>query len=402
MCFFLRRCQCAILHQVIDLFFRQRLFLKERVGDQIEQIAVFGEDALAVFVTLIDDLAHFLVDLCRNTGGIVVAVVVVATQEHIALRIGILDRTQRRHTEDTHHRLGDLGDLFDIVDRTGTDLTEDQLLGHTAAQQSGDLCHVFPLAVEVFFLPRGHQVITSGIPARNDRYLLHHVRILELDADHGMSGLVISDQTLVIIVVFLGFLCRSHHDAVDRLIQIVHRDLLAVIAHGQDRTFIENVLQIGTGEARCPLCQRGQRNVLCQLLVAGVDAQDRFTALLIRQTDRDLTVETSASKQRRIQYVRTVGGRNDHDALVFTHTIHLDQQLVQRLFTLVVAAAHAGTTLASDRIDLIDEHDARRCLLRLFEHIAHAARTGTDEHLYEIRTADGEERHIRLTGDRLC
>src|SRR5262249_27902252 len=59
------------------------------------------------------------------------------------------------------------------------------------------------------------------------------------------------------------------------------------------------------------------------------------------------------------------------------------------------------TTLAADRVDFIDENDARSVLLRVLEHVAYASRAYTDEHLDKIRTGDREERHLGLAGDRL-
>ena len=40
--------------------------------------------------------------------------------------------------------------------------------------------------------------------------------------------------------------------------------------------------------------------------------------------------------------------------------------------------------VATDRVDFVDEDDARRVLLGLVEHVAHAAGADTDEHLDEI------------------
>ena len=79
--------------------------------------------------------------------------------------------------------------------------------------------------------------------------------------------------------------------------------------------------------------------------------------------------------------------------------VHLDQQLVQRLLALVVAAAEAGAALAADRVDLVDEDDAGAVLLGLLEQVAHPGGADADEHLDEVRTGDGEERNPRLTRD---
>src|SRR6476469_2335351 len=55
--------------------------------------------------------------------------------------------------------------------------------------------------------------------------------------------------------------------------------------------------------------------------------------------------------------------------------------------------------MAADGVNLVDEDDARRVLLRLIEHVAHAGSADADEHLDEVGAGDGEERHVRFAGD---
>ena len=80
--------------------------------------------------------------------------------------------------------------------------------------------------------------------------------------------------------------------------------------------------------------------------------------------------------------------------------VHLDQKLIERLLALVIAAAEAGAAVAADGIDLVDEDDARRVLLGLLEHVAHARGADADEHLDEVGARNGEERNIRFARDR--
>ena len=42
---------------------------------------------------------------------------------------------------------------------------------------------------------------------------------------------------------------------------------------------------------------------------------------------------------------------------VDVEAVHLDEQLVEGLLALVVAAAEAGAAVAADGVDLVDEHD---------------------------------------------
>ena len=113
----------------------------------------------------------------------------------------------------------------------------------------------------------------------------------------------------------------------------------------------------------------------------------------------DLTVETAGTQQRRVENVGAVGRRDEDHAFVGLEAVHLDEQLVQRLLALVVAAAEARAAMAADGVDFVDEDDAGRVLLGLLEHVAHAAGADADEHFDEVGTRDGEERHVRFAGD---
>ena len=73
----------------------------------------------------------------------------------------------------------------------------------------------------------------------------------------------------------------------------------------------------------------------------------------------------------RVEHVRPVGGGDQDDAFIGLETVHLDEQLVERLFALVIAAAKARAAMAADRVDFVDEDDAGCVLLGLLEHVAH-------------------------------
>ena len=100
-----------------------------------------------------------------------------------------------------------------------------------------------------------------------------------------------------------------------------------------------------------------------------------------------------------IEHVGTVGRGDEDDAFVRLEAVHLDEQLVQRLLALVVAAAEAGAAMAADRVDLVDEDDAGGVLLALLEQVADARGADADEHLDEVGAADREERDVGFARD---
>src|SRR3546814_5960869 len=54
-----------------------------------------------------------------------------------------------------------------------------------------------------------------------------------------------------------------------------------------------------------------------------------------------------------------VGGRNDDDAFIRFKTVHFDEELVQRLLAFIIAIAQSGTTMATDRVDFVNEEIGR-------------------------------------------
>src|SRR5205085_12080742 len=93
---------------------------------------------------------------------------------------------------------------------------------------------------------------------------------------------------------------------------------------------------------------------------------------------------------------------DDDDAGRRVEAVHLGEDLVERLLALVVAAAEAGDARRArtpDRVELVDEDDRRRGVLRLREEIANARGADADDRLDELRRRHREERHVRLARD---
>ena len=122
-------------------------------------------------------------------------------------------------------------------------------------------------------------------------------------------------------------------------------------------------------------------------------------ALQVRAVDRDLPVEAAGAQQRRVEDVGPVGGGDQDDAALDVEAVHLDEQLVEGLLALVVAAAEAGAAVPADGVDLVDEDDGRGVGLGLLEQVADPGGADADEHLDEVGAGDRVERHAGLAGD---
>ncbi len=135
-------------------------------------------------------------------------------------------------------------------------------------------------------------------------------------------------------------------------------------------------------------------------LALGVDLEDLVPADHVGVLDGDLPVEAARAQQGGVEDVGPVGGRDEDDVGLDVEAVHLDEQLVERLLALVVAATEARTAVPADGVDLVDEDDGRRVGLGLLEQVAHPAGADADEHLDEVRAGDRVEGHAGLAGDR--
>ena len=121
-------------------------------------------------------------------------------------------------------------------------------------------------------------------------------------------------------------------------------------------------------------------------------------------SEHDLAIEPTRPQQRRIQNLRTIGGRHDDDRVLGAgvEAVDLCQELIQRLLALVVRhQTDAAAAALADCVDLVDEHDRRRRSPGLLEQVAHAGRANADEHLDELRAARFEEADPGFAGGRL-
>ena len=127
-----------------------------------------------------------------------------------------------------------------------------------------------------------------------------------------------------------------------------------------------------------------------------MNLQNRFSSANVGHIDVNLTVESSRSHKSGVENIGTVGRRDDDYSVVRLETVHLNEKLVERLLSFVVAAAESRASLTTDRVDFVDEHDARHALFSHCEKVSYSACAHADEHFNEIRTAYREERHVRF------
>ena len=245
-----------------------------------------------------------------------------------------------------------------------------------------------------------HGVAQGSGGSGDDGDLLHRCGVGLLRGDQRMSDLMVGHNFLFLIRQDGVLLLVSGDNHLDAFFQIRLGYHLTSVTHRAQGGFVDDVGKFRAGSAGSHAGNHREVHIGIHLHLLRMHLQDLFTSLQVRKFHGHPSVKPAGTEQSRIQRFRTVGGRQNDNARISFKSIHFRQQLVQGLFAFVVSAVLAVTLLA-DGVDLIDEYDTGSLLLCLPEQVTHLGCAHADEHFHEFRTGDGEERHIRLTGNRL-
>ena len=162
--------------------------------------------------------------------------------------------------------------------------------------------------------------------------------------------------------------------------------------------FVYNICQLGSGCTRCHTCDGVEIHIIGCFDFSCMNLQNCFTSCKIGKLNWYAAVKTSWTGKCRVKGFRAVGSCQNDNTVVAFETIHLCEQLVQCLLTLIVAA-YLAVTFFTDGINLINEYDTWGFLFRLLKKITNFGSTHTYKHFYKFRTGHGKEWNIRFSGN---
>ncbi len=172
---------------------------------------------------------------------------------------GLADRHQTdhvAHAERRDHTPRHARGALDVVARPCSHSlgTEHQLLGDTASEKHRELAlHPFlPVGMAVFGgqTRRDSKRPTTG----HNRDFVHWVQSRNLQAENRVARLVVGGELALIFVQDKGTALGTEHNLVLRLVEVVHRDLVAVSASSQKRGLVADVLEVRTTHTRRAAC----------------------------------------------------------------------------------------------------------------------------------------------------
>ena len=266
-----------------------------------------------------------------------------------------------------------VGGAVDVVLRTGGGVGEDQLLRGAAAEQHRELVDELAARHEELVLGGERERVPEGATTRDDRDLVHRVRVRAARAPTSACP-----PSWNAITRF----SRSEINRLRRSGPAITRSI-ASSSCGRPMSFrswrAESNAASFTRLARSAPVKPGRAarddveiDTVRERLAACVHREDRLAPFEVGTVDDDLAIEATRTQERGVEDVGTVRGGEEDDALLLVEAVHLDEELVERLLTLVVTAAEPRAPVTADRVDLVDEHDRGRRVLRLLEQVADA------------------------------
>ncbi len=216
-----------------------------------------------------------------------------------------------------------------------------------------------------------------------------------------MACLVVSRKFSFFLAHVSGLFLSADNNFYHGVLNLGHLYKSLGASCGKQRRFVEQICKVGARKSGCRFCNHREVNTVCKRFVACMHTKYCFTRFKVGHIHNDLTVKSSRTQERTVQYVGAVSGSNDYYSLVSRKSIHLHKQLVKSLFSFVVTAAETCTSLTAYCVNLVYKYNARCGFFCLFKQITHSGRTDSDKHLNKVRTANGEKGNTRLAGNSL-
>src|SRR5207237_7649639 len=118
-------------------------------------------------------------------------------------------------------------------------------------------------------------------------------------------ALVVGEDPLLLVGDDAALL-QPRDDALERVVEVLVHDRLALLAAGGDRSLVADVREVGAGEAGGLAGDSREVDVL-DGLAAGLHLENLDAPLEVGRLNQDLAVETAGTKERAVEVLEAVG-----------------------------------------------------------------------------------------------
>ena len=153
---------------------------------------------------------------------------------------------------------------------------------------------------------------------------------------HGVASLVVGGCNALLLLDLAALLCSTPTHLVAGFFKVHHLDRIFVCHGGDDGCFIDERCQVCTTETWRCACDLVQVDVWPKLYLLGMNAKNLPASHHIRRADTNHAVKSTRAGQGRVEHISTIGCSNDDDLVRGLEAVHLYQDGIECLLTLIM------------------------------------------------------------------
>ncbi len=304
------------------------------------------------------------------------------------------------HAELGDHLTGDGRRPVDVVLGAGRRVLEDELFGAAAAEQHRQLVDQLVAGDEELVFGREGEGVAERAASRDDRDLVHRVGVGQRVRDEGMATLVVGDDLPLPVGDDAAAPFGAGHHPLGGLLELGEADELQAVAGREQRRFVEEVGEVGAGEAGGSTGD--QRQVDSRGRGASRSAWTARIALRPARSGRSTTIWRSKRPGRSSAGSRMSG--RFVDASRMTPLRWSKPSISTRSWLRVCSRSSWPPPTPAPRWRPTASISSTKTIagrggLGLLEEVPDPGCADADEHLDEIGAADRKERHPGRAGD---
>src|SRR3972149_3209478 len=353
----------GLLYYPVYLVSGQHLHLHERIGDPVEDAAPGFQSLLGLLLGVHYESPYLLVHEPGHVLAVALGLGELSAEEGVLLAPAeVYGAHLIAHAPLGYHLFGKGGGLFQVVLGARGDVFEDEPFRDPPGQRHGELVHEVRPRVIMPVLLWKELCGAHGHAPRYYGHLVYWVHVRQAQRHEGVSRFVVGGYAFFLLAY--GLLPRgAHEDLVAGLLEVRHLNELFIHPRGCESGLVRYVLEVGPRHPRGPAGDPVEVHIRGELLSLHVNIEYAPALLQTRPVYYYVSGEPPGPQERRVEDVGPVGGGHDDHLLVGLQTVHLAQELVQRLLPLVVAASEPGAAGPAHGVRLGYEYYARLGLL---------------------------------------
>ncbi len=336
-------CAHRLGNQPIQLFSLDSLSLKQGLSDVVQGRTMLCQQILSRRIGMRNDLFYLFIHELGQIFAVVALFDQVTSQENRPMLASNGHGTDLlAHPELGDHTPCDVRDAFQIVLGACGDFLEDHILGDTPPKHGRKLSHKLGARNQIPVFFRKLDRITHCHASWQNCDFVDRSCLRKEFSHQRMPCLVISHDAPLIDGHHAAAAFWPGDNSVYCFFEFGHRKLSAPAPCSKQRRLIDHILKVGSSEANGAPGKHHCLYIGADWLAFEIKLDDLLPPFQVRRIDYYAPVEPARAQQSRVKYVGAVGRGQHDDACLGIEAVHLDEQGVKGLLSLIVPTPKPG------------------------------------------------------------